>query len=1046
MANEKVTLLDLTFNTSEGLDGLDALIAKSLELAETKKQLTTTLKDEQKQVEAAGKAFKAGAISQDDYKKTVENSTKVQVELTKQINVVNRSITDNNQEIKANTTLMLSQEDSVDALRAQLAKNTKELNAMSAATRNNTEEGKALVTETKEISDRLKEMEKAVGDNRRNVGNYADSIDEALKNTKGLSGATGTLASAMSTGTAGVKAFSAALKANPLVAVVSVVLLLVSSIEKLIKRNSEAAASLKAAFAPFQVIFTRILDGLTNMLSGVANAFEWITTKVVGLLDTIGLISEETKKAGQAAAGLSKAELDIYEAETKNLVTLSAMSRELANQKTIVGDQLKTAKERNEAAQKGISILKQMEAAEVAVLQQKYDQIKAQNELSYTSKEDRRAEMQALADLQAKQAEYTDKRKELENQASGLIAQENAKNAAAYKASEVAKAQAAIKAATEAELAKRALQEQTIKQMETALTKLNLSIAEKEVTDDGGKQRIKNAELTAKQELAIEKEMLNQGLITQQEYLAREQEINAQRLQVMRDETDRFNAERVASFEASANKELEIQYYKLQQGLISREEYENAETQLRIEARELRNKMEEEQDALDRERRAMDEANRKEIEMNEISNQYELRQVQLDAQYQQEMAAAEKIGADTTLVQQKYEQAKEKLTKERVNSELTMTAGLAGQMSDLLGEESAAGKAFGVVQATINTYLGATKALAQGGIAGIAQAAIVIAFGMKQVMNIAKQKDPDTKVNTSVKKYAKGGTIKGKSHAQGGVKFVGDNGQTFEAEGGENVYILKKTASAEINALSDLNVAYGGKSFHTSIPSKFAEGGTVVNMLTPLAPKFKKGDRITGVADMQQFSNSELNSVNNTVNRSDVKFEKGGKIEKVLANPSISNFDTVNNPFSSSSVRNQKFAKGGRVNNYTYKGGDTFKTVSMPTYSRGGSVSSVWNTNKYEALNNISNVDVFSAVSNTHNYISSSGLYKFADGGMVSTISEANRLQRQVDNVQLSKESISQLAAVVIEAVSAMPSPIVSVHDIDTAQNEVNVVQSFATY
>src|SRR5574343_1806905 len=201
MASEKVTLLDLSFNTSEGLGGLDALIAKSLELAETKKQLTATMKDEQKQVTDAGKAFKAGAITQDEYQKTVENSTKAQVELTKQINVINRSIPDNNQEIKVNTTLMTSQEGSVHALRAQLAKNTKELNAMSAATRNNTDEGKALVTETKEISDKLKEMEKAVGDNRRNVGNYAESIDEALKNTKGLSGATGTLASALSTGT-----------------------------------------------------------------------------------------------------------------------------------------------------------------------------------------------------------------------------------------------------------------------------------------------------------------------------------------------------------------------------------------------------------------------------------------------------------------------------------------------------------------------------------------------------------------------------------------------------------------------------------------------------------------------------------------------------------------------------------------------------------------------------------------------------------------------------------------------------------------------------
>lgn len=957
MASEKVTLLDLSFNTSEGLDGLDALIAKSIELAETKKQLSAALKDEKKQVEDAGKAFKAGAISQDEYKKTVENSTKAQVAITKEINVTNRSITDNNQEIKVNTTLMTSQEDSVNALRAQLAKNTKELNAMSAATRNNTEEGKALVTETKEISDRLKEMEKAVGDNRRNVGNYAESIDEALKNTKGLSGATGTLASALSTGTAGVKAFSAALKANPLAAVVSVVLLLVSSIEKLIKRNSEAAVSLQAAFAPFSVLFTRILDGLTNMLAGVAKAFEWITTKVIGLLDSIGLISEETKKAGEAAAQLSKAELAIYEAETKNLVTLSAMSRELANQKTIVGDQLKSAKERNEAAQKGISILKQMEKAEVDVLKQKYEQIKAQNSLSYTSKEDRRAEMQALADLQAKQAEYTDKRKELENQASGLIASENAKNAAAYKASEAAKAQAAVKAAQDAENAKRALQQETIKQMEEALTKLNLSIQEKEVTDDGGKKRIKDAELLAKEQLAIEKERLSQGLINQYEYDERAKEIRAEALQVQREETDRANEERLSNIQAVADKELEIQRYRLNQGLISQQEFENAETQLRIEALTARAQIEAEQDALMRERKAMDEANRKELEMANITNQYELRQVQLDAQYEQEMAAAERIGADTTLVQQKYEKAKEDLTKARVNAELTMTAGLAGQMSDLLGEESAAGKAFAVVQATINTYLGATKALAQGGILGIAQAAIVIAFGMKQVLSIAKQKDPDTKVNTSVKKYAKGGTIKGKSHAQGGVKFVGDNGQVFEAEGGENVYILKKTASAEINALSDLNVAHGGKSFHTSKPSKFANGG--------------------------------------------------------------------------------------RVNNYTYRGGNTVKNVFMPTYSSGGNV---WESGAHRELNTVSNVDIFSTVSNHRNYINTSNLYKFADGGMAASISEANRPKQQVDSVQLSKESILQLAAVVVETVAAMPNPVVAVRDIDTAQNEVSVVQSLATY
>lgn len=832
---EQVTLLDLSFDTSEALDGLDALIAKSLELAETKKQLQSALKDEKKQLDEAGKAFRSGSLSQDDYKKAVSDSTKAQVELTKQLTDINKSISDNNSAIKVNTTLLKSQEDSVDALRAQLAKNTKELNAMSAATRNNTDEGKALVTETKEISDKLKEMEKAVGDNRRNVGNYAESIQEAMSSTQGLSGATAAMATSLSGGVNILKVFNATLKANPILAIVSVILVLISTVEKLMKRNSEMAANLKAAFTPFEVIFSRILDGITNMLSGVAKAFEWVSEKVVNLLSSIGLITEETTKAANAAKALSQQELAIYEAETKNLVTVSAMRRELEAQKTLVGDQLKSMNERNAAAQRGIAILKQMEAAEVGVLKQKYEQIKAQNELGYTSKEDRRAEMQALADLQSKQAEYIAQRKELENQASGLVAQQNAKNAAAFKANEEKKAAAAIKAAQDAEKAKRELQEQTIRQFEEARTKLDLSLQEKEIANDSIALKLENEKAYVEESLKLER-------------------------------------------------------YRLEQGLISQQEFANREQALQLGVLQLEQQMREEQDRAEKERKALDEANLRELQMANITNEYELRQAALDAQYAQEIAAAEKIGADTALIQSKYEKAKEENTKARVNAELTMTAGLAGQMSTLLGEESAIGKAFGVVQATINTYIGATKALAQGGILGIAQAAIVIAFGMKQVATIAKQKDPDTKVNTSVKKYAKGGQIFGKSHAQGGVTFRGDNGQVFEAEGGENVYIMKKTASAEINALSAINEAHGGHSFGTS------------------------------------------------------------------------------------------------------------------------------------------------------------GLYKFADGGMAASISEANRMVRQSDNVRLSSESINQLAGVVIDAVMSMPNPVVSVQDINAGQNDVAVVKGFATF
>ena len=83
-----------------------------------------------------------------------------------------------------------------------------------------------------------------------------------------------------------------------------------------------------------------------------------------------------------------------------------------------------------------------------------------------------------------------------------------------------------------------------------------------------------------------------------------------------------------------------------------------------------------------------------------------------------EVANAEKTGADISLIESKYAQIREKREKELVNAKLQMTADIAGQISNIMGQESEAGKAFALAQATINTYLGASKAIAQGGIWG----------------------------------------------------------------------------------------------------------------------------------------------------------------------------------------------------------------------------------------------------------------------------------------------------------------------------------------
>ena len=411
----------------------------------------------------------------------------------------------------------------------------------------------------------------------------------------------------------------------------------------------------------------------------------------------------------------------------------------------------------------------------------KYEQIKAQNALSYTSDEDRRKEVEALAALEQKQAEYEAQRRELIGQRSGFENTERANAAAADKkrAEDYAKAQkeAAEKAkkAKEdadkkaAETAKR-VQQEVLKSYETGITELQLRIRERNI-----------------------------GIVDKRKSLEDQNELN----QAI----------------------LEKERYRLEQGLITQAEFDNLRYEQQVSFQEKVAAIEAEEEAKRKEAKAMDLENQRAIDEENITSDFERETLRLEQQYQMEVAAAEKVGADVTLIEAKYAQIREKREKELVNAKLQMTADIAGQISNIMGQESAAGKVFALAQATINTYLGASKAIAQGGIWGVAQAAIVIAAGLKQVASIAKVKEDVPKTNTSVRKYAKGGQIFGPSHSQGGVTFVGSNGQRFEAEGGENMYILNRKASSAINALSALNMQYGGRSFGGSNVYKYADGG-----------------------------------------------------------------------------------------------------------------------------------------------------------------------------------------------------------------------------
>lgn len=126
-----------------------------------------------------------------------------------------------------------------------------------------------------------------------------------------------------------------------------------------------------------------------------------------------------------------------------------------------------------------------------------------------------------------------------------------------------------------------------------------------------------------------------------------------------------------------------------------------------------------------------------------------------------------------------------------------------------------------IVQAIINGALAVTNALATVKPflpLGVAAAALAATTTAVQVGVIASQK------------LAEGGevvNVGGKPHIQGGTAYIGEDGNAFEVERGEKIFVLKKTASDYISGLSTINQMFGGKSF-AGKPSRYnALGGEV---------------------------------------------------------------------------------------------------------------------------------------------------------------------------------------------------------------------------
>ena len=129
------------------------------------------------------------------------------------------------------------------------------------------------------------------------------------------------------------------------------------------------------------------------------------------------------------------------------------------------------------------------------------------------------------------------------------------------------------------------------------------------------------------------------------------------------------------------------------------------------------------------------------LELAELQTAYDLKIEMARKAGEDTTAITEKFESDQSAIKKKYEKEKETWAKMSAEAQLDIMSTTAGNMVKILGEETAAGKAMAVVQATVDTYKGATSAYASmAGIPVVGPALGAVAAGAAVAAGLANVK------------------------------------------------------------------------------------------------------------------------------------------------------------------------------------------------------------------------------------------------------------------------------------------------------------------
>ena len=136
-------------------------------------------------------------------------------------------------------------------------------------------------------------------------------------------------------------------------------------------------------------------------------------------------------------------------------------------------------------------------------------------------------------------------------------------------------------------------------------------------------------------------------------------------------------------------------------------------------------------------------------------------------------------------------------------------------------------KAAALAKVAIDTATAVTKVTAQTGVGAAAITPFIIAQGIANATEIATRQPPPPPT------FAQGGDVfgamvGGKLHSEGGTKYYGEDGNAFEVEKGEGIFVTKRSATNKaLQLLNDANMSSGGASMFGSTTRFAQEGGQI---------------------------------------------------------------------------------------------------------------------------------------------------------------------------------------------------------------------------